>query len=190
MVDREGLAGLSTRRIAAELGVQSPAIYWHVKDKKELLGLMIERVLEGSISIAPMGAVWWEWLYDVGREQHRMLLSHRDGGVIASSSIPSERMRNEVFELAVSRLVSAGFSRQDAAAAWGGLASLVLGAVIYQQNQSTLEFAATYGDPQYAFEVALRAYVIGIKQSASTSIVLDVGQGSGATAPTSPQGVS
>src|SRR5690606_31151151 len=53
LVDREGIDGLSTRRLAAELAVQGPALYWHVRNKRQLMGLMIEHALAGSISKAP-----------------------------------------------------------------------------------------------------------------------------------------
>lgn len=162
LVERDGLAGLSTRRLATELGVQSPALYWHVKNKKELLGLMIERVLEGSIASIPEEKDWRSWLYKVGLEQHRILLSHRDGGIIASVSAPTERMRNEVFKNAIDRLVHNGVARERAAAIWGGLASLVLGAVIYQQNQDVRAFARIFGEPETTFKIALEAYVKGL----------------------------
>src|SRR3954469_7069845 len=34
-----GLADLSMRRLARDLGVQPGALYWHVKNKQELLGV-------------------------------------------------------------------------------------------------------------------------------------------------------
>jgi AcrR family transcriptional regulator len=40
-----GLADLSMRRLARDLGVQPGALYWHVKNKQELLGVLAERIL-------------------------------------------------------------------------------------------------------------------------------------------------
>src|SRR6266571_1880467 len=44
VLDQEGLDGLTTRRLAARLGVQSPALYWYVRDKDELLDLVAEAI--------------------------------------------------------------------------------------------------------------------------------------------------
>ena len=45
MADRDGLDGLSMRRLGAELGVDPMSIYHHVRDKDRLLALMIDRVV-------------------------------------------------------------------------------------------------------------------------------------------------
>jgi TetR/AcrR family transcriptional regulator, tetracycline repressor protein len=45
LLDEVGLEGLTTRRLAAELGVQSPALYWHFRTKQDLLGEMAEAVI-------------------------------------------------------------------------------------------------------------------------------------------------
>jgi AcrR family transcriptional regulator len=36
LLDEVGIDGLSTRRLAAELGIKSASLYWHFKDKAEL----------------------------------------------------------------------------------------------------------------------------------------------------------
>jgi len=163
LVNREGMIGLSTRRLASELGVKSPALYWHFKSKQQLLGLMVESILEDSIAIAPPHPDWWEWMRTVGSAQHQSLLANRDGGLIAANSSPTDRMRNEVFTTAIGRMEQAGFSRTEAAAAWGGMASLVLGSVIYQQNDATRQFAETFGDAESNFDLALSTYILGLR---------------------------
>ena len=37
LLNEVGVDGLSTRRLAERLGVQQPALYWHFKNKRELL---------------------------------------------------------------------------------------------------------------------------------------------------------
>jgi AcrR family transcriptional regulator len=44
LADREGLAGLSMRRIAADLGVATMSLYRYVRNKDDLLVLMMEAV--------------------------------------------------------------------------------------------------------------------------------------------------
>ncbi|MBC7673951.1 MAG: TetR family transcriptional regulator, partial [Polaromonas sp.] len=40
-----GLASLSMRNLAKNLGVQPGALYWHVKSKQDLLVLLADRIL-------------------------------------------------------------------------------------------------------------------------------------------------
>ncbi|HEY6737567.1 MAG TPA: TetR family transcriptional regulator, partial [Actinopolymorphaceae bacterium] len=44
LVDREGLAALSMRRLGAELGVEAMTLYHHVANKAALLDGLVERI--------------------------------------------------------------------------------------------------------------------------------------------------
>src|SRR5262249_31947220 len=46
LLDEWGLDGLSLRRLAAELGVKAPALYWYFESKQELLDEMADAMLE------------------------------------------------------------------------------------------------------------------------------------------------
>ena len=166
LVDRVGVEGLSTRALAAELAVKGPALYWHVRNKQQLLSLMIEHALAGSIAKVPPDLPWWEWLRAIGRDQRNTLLAHRDSGRIATAAPPTERLQNEIFVQAIEPLVQAGLPRRQASAAFGGLAGFVLGIVIYEQSEETRKFLLAYHDPDEAFEFALDAYVTGLKARA------------------------
>ena len=37
-IDREGIQAFSMRRLAADLGISGPALYWHFRSRDELLG--------------------------------------------------------------------------------------------------------------------------------------------------------
>ena len=45
LLDDIGIDALSTRRLAQHLGVQSPTLYWHFKNKAELLKAMAETIM-------------------------------------------------------------------------------------------------------------------------------------------------
>jgi TetR/AcrR family tetracycline transcriptional repressor len=53
LLDDEGLDGVTTRRLAARFGVQSPALYWYIRDKGELLDLLGEAICAGAGGPAP-----------------------------------------------------------------------------------------------------------------------------------------
>ena len=47
LVNEEGLDGLSMRALAEKLDVKAASLYWHVRDRRELLELLAEGILQG-----------------------------------------------------------------------------------------------------------------------------------------------
>ena len=87
LLDEVGLDGLSVRRLAAELGVQSPALYWHVKTKQELLEGMASAIIMAAGMGPPEGdETWPEWLRRRARAYRKSLLAHRDGARLITTS--------------------------------------------------------------------------------------------------------
>lgn len=61
--DRDGLAALSMRRLAQQLGVDAMSIYYHVRDKDALLGEMADAVVaQIDAGAVPAGGPWTERL--------------------------------------------------------------------------------------------------------------------------------
>jgi len=166
LVDRSGMAGLSTRALAAALHVKSPALYWHVRNKEELLSLMVEHLLQDSLEGIPPDLHWTEWLKQVARRQRQLLLSHRDSGFIASLAPPSARIREDVFTRIMAPLLASHLPGELASAAAGGLAALILGWVIYEQRPDTREFMEAYHRPERAFELLIESLVSGLAATA------------------------
>ena len=44
LLDEAGMDGLTVRALAARLGVQAPALYWHVRNKQALLDEMATQI--------------------------------------------------------------------------------------------------------------------------------------------------
>ncbi len=59
LVDREGLRGLSMRRLGRELGVEAMSLYNHVPNKEALLGGMVEVLIE-EMQIPGESSAGWE----------------------------------------------------------------------------------------------------------------------------------
>ena len=53
LLDRVGIDGLSTRKLAAELGIRGPSLYWHFKNKRQLLDHMAERMFREALPSPP-----------------------------------------------------------------------------------------------------------------------------------------
>ncbi len=44
LLDEAGFDGLTMRGLAQKLGIKAASLYWHVRDKQELLGLLAEEI--------------------------------------------------------------------------------------------------------------------------------------------------
>ena len=76
LLDREGLAALSMRRLADELGAGAASLYWHVGSKDGLLDLVLDEIIgEGQVP-DPDPSRWREQLKEVARAQRRASLRH------------------------------------------------------------------------------------------------------------------
>jgi AcrR family transcriptional regulator len=76
LLDREGLAALSMRRLAEELGTGAASLYWHVGSKDGLLDLVLDELIGEEQAPAPDPSRWKEQLKEVARAQRRVSLRH------------------------------------------------------------------------------------------------------------------
>lgn len=113
LLDEVGLAELSTRRLAAKLGVQSPTLYWHVKNKAELLDLVAEAICTDAFDI-PADAPWREQLASGLRQFRALLTAHRDAAELLRLRPPGPQRRKHI-DATIGILLDAGFSPDDAA---------------------------------------------------------------------------
>lgn len=144
LLDEVGLSGLSTRRLADKLGVRSPTLYWHVRNKDELLDLVAESICAGAFSIDE-SASWRDQLMSGLRQFRELLLAHRDAAQLLRLRPATGPVRLGHVETTVRILVSAGFSDTDAAAVARLLASHVLDSVATPSEGATVP-AAERGD--------------------------------------------
>jgi TetR/AcrR family tetracycline transcriptional repressor len=78
----------SMRRLAARIGVQAPAIYWHVSDKAELLGLMANRIYAVAYAGVTSAQTWQDWFRQFGRALRRSFAGQRDGALLCAIAWP------------------------------------------------------------------------------------------------------
>jgi AcrR family transcriptional regulator len=84
LVDREGLDALSMRRLGTELGAGATTLYWHVKNKDELLDLMLDQVFV-EIDRPDADLPWRDQLRDVAHNLRAVLLHHRNLIMVVAS---------------------------------------------------------------------------------------------------------
>ncbi|MCE7004002.1 TetR/AcrR family transcriptional regulator C-terminal domain-containing protein [Kibdelosporangium philippinense] len=125
LLDEVGLADLSTRRLAAKLGVQSPTLYWHVKNKAELLDLVAEAICADAFDI-DTSLPWRDQLASGLRQFRQLLIAHRDAATLLRERPPSGPHRLGHIETTVKILLDAGFPESEAA----GIARLLAAHVL------------------------------------------------------------
>jgi TetR/AcrR family transcriptional regulator, tetracycline repressor protein len=139
-----GLEALTLRRLATELGVSAPTLYWHVRDKRELLELMAQALVaraDPTTSPAP-GQPWWAWLAERARRQFRALSSHRDAALVVAGNHPTQASLAEVEE-ALGSLVTVGFPPAEALGVVLSIGNYVIGCAVERQTED----AAPSADP-------------------------------------------
>ena len=133
LLDREGLAGLSMRKLAQELGAGAASLYWHVGDKEELLSLLLDRIV-GEMEIpAPDPANWQEQVKEMGREARRLFRRHRDAAQISMGRIPAGPRSLPVLERNLAVLVAAGLPARVVAYA-ADMFALYVGGFAFEES--------------------------------------------------------
>jgi TetR/AcrR family tetracycline transcriptional repressor len=116
LLDAEGLDGVTTRKLAARLGVQSPTLYWHLPNKAALVTAIAEAILDQEVAdMTPPepDERWQDWLIGLAERLRRALLAHPDGARIISASQLCLNMA-AISELAMSTLVARGIPLRQA----------------------------------------------------------------------------
>lgn len=145
LLNEVGLDGLTLRRIAKALNVQAPALYWHFKNKQELIDEMATEMFrrmteplladQGAAGGAdPFGGTWRDVLIHGCSLVRRELLGYRDGGKVFSGTRMTDGGYAAPMEYLLGRFVEAGFSLSEAARAWWTAYNFTIGVVIEEQS--------------------------------------------------------
>ncbi len=133
-----GLADLSMRRVAAVLEVRPSALYWHVRDKQTLLGLVADRVLEQVTVPADSG----DWIGDLrarAEAVHATLLSVRDSAELVSSTVALGLGGDRLRRILADPLARSGLSESEAAVLADAVLALLLGSSVMAQQRRQAE---------------------------------------------------
>lgn len=155
LLDAEGLDKLTLRRIAAELDVKAPALYWHFKNKQELLDELATTVLREAVADDSTWAdlPWREFLRTYAHALRRALLRYRDGAkMVPGTYLTDERMYG-LMERALGVLTGAGYSAELASTALSTTYCYTVGFAIEEQ---AVHPRPGESDPRYSKEARAR----------------------------------
>ncbi|MEA5364259.1 TetR/AcrR family transcriptional regulator C-terminal domain-containing protein [Amycolatopsis sp., V23-08] len=131
LLNEVGLNGLTLRLIAADLGVKAPALYWHVKNKQELLDEMATQMYADADREPPEPLEEWDAVAYRARALRRMMLAHRDGGKVFAGTYLGDL--SLVGEHPFRRSIDAGLDERRAGQVLFTVYSFVVGFTIEEQ---------------------------------------------------------
>ncbi|MEV0403316.1 TetR/AcrR family transcriptional regulator [Actinoallomurus sp. NPDC050550] len=150
----EGLDGLTMNKVAARLDVHAASLYWHVRNKEELLDLLADAVADVPDLPAYDGDDWRAGLSEIMRAMRRHLLGRRDSARLLSGRFAAGRGQLRTVEAVLGALRGAGLSDRDTAYALYLLTTFLIGFV--GGEQAPLSAAVAAGRPPRSYLDDLR----------------------------------
>ena len=138
LLDEKGIEAVTVRALATRLGVQAPALYWHVRNKQELLdemGTEIQRRVNAALSQVPPGGRWLDDVAAYARILRAEYLLHRDGARSFSGTRITDPEVSRAQEPWLTRWTADGVDLVDAVDAVDLVTAFVVGFVIEEQEQ-------------------------------------------------------
>jgi AcrR family transcriptional regulator len=126
LADAEGVDALTIRRLAQELGVTPMALYWHFRNKDELLDGLADRLWSEIRTDVDPDAPWPDQLRGLLESLVAVLRAHPSASQLVIAGEKGSPAALHVTEVALELLRRAGFGPADAAAIarsglWTGL---------------------------------------------------------------------
>lgn len=134
LLDEVGIDSITTRRLAQRLGVEQPALYWHFRNKAELLAAMADAAMEphATAPLPTSSDEWQMWFADNMRSFRRTLLLRRDGARLHAGTRPREADADRIAKK-IAFLVASGLKEEDAKMAMLAAGRFTVGSVLEEQ---------------------------------------------------------
>ncbi|MEV0363676.1 TetR/AcrR family transcriptional regulator C-terminal domain-containing protein [Nocardia fusca] len=149
LLNEHGMDALTVRALASRLDVKAPALYWHVRNKQELLDEMatfVMRRVTDALAAIPPGGDWRDAVAAYARVLRSEYLLHRDGARIFSGTRLADPAIVKAKEPWLERLTATGFSLAEADDTLDLVTAFVVGFVIEEQERCrpTGDYPARY----------------------------------------------
>lgn len=114
LLAESGIDGLSMRALADRLGVKAASLYWHVRDKQQVLELLAEALLD-RVSVTSKSTDWREPVRGACAQLAELLADEATAGTVILAALPVIQ-RSRLAEHLTEVLAAAGLPEAGAAA--------------------------------------------------------------------------
>jgi len=142
LLDEAGLEGLTMRTLAERLGMRAASLYWHIRDKEQLLGLLAEAIV-AEVPEPASDLPWRAQLEAFATDYRDVLRSHRDGARVVMAARPAAPRQ---YERLVRTLLAAGFDGEVAVDACHLLAGTFVPAAVTEESELGVPPNGDYGE--------------------------------------------
>ncbi|MEU9168163.1 TetR/AcrR family transcriptional regulator [Streptomyces sp. NPDC048420] len=184
LVDTEGLAALSTRRLAAELGVSGPSLYNHFRTKDEILEAVADSVsAQVDLSMFEDGRAWLTALHDWAVSYRGALRDHPNIVPVLAQGPGRRPAGLRLADAVYGAMVDAGWPPAQATSIGALMRYFIMGSALGSFAGGFVDDASAYDPADYphlgqahllaeqqekiderAFETGLRALLDGLAQ--------------------------
>ncbi len=136
LLNQVGLEELTLRRLGAALKVRAGAMYWHFKNKEELLNEMATLLLaEAAPELLPARrqSDWKGWVAAFGEGLRKALLRYRDGARMVTGTKLTNTEYMKTAERIGTQLIKAGFTLRQCVVLLSTVYNYTLSFVIEEQ---------------------------------------------------------
>lgn len=133
IADREGIDGLSMRRLGEALNVEAMSLYKHVSSKDDILGGMVDLVIS-EIALPAIGGDWRAEMRKRAISAHTVLLRHPWATMLVVERISVGPGMLRYLDATIGCLRQAGFSFPLTDYAWNAIDSYVYGFTFLKLN--------------------------------------------------------
>ena len=133
LIQEEGLAALTMRTLADRSGVKAASLYWHVRDREELLGLVADALL-ARVTIVDKRLEWRESALAICAATGAVIAAQRDGDRILHE-VPGAVRRSAIYARLAKALAAGGIKDGEAAE----VAAMMLGFVVARPSPLAAE---------------------------------------------------
>ena len=115
MIENDGVEAFSMRKLAAELGVGTPTVYWHVGNRDELFNRLIEEITDQFGRITPQGHTPIERIASISNMLLREVRAHPQLIALSSTQGRGEAIFTKAQAVLAHEVTASGLHGEDAA---------------------------------------------------------------------------
>lgn len=149
LLDLHGPDALSMRTLAEALHTRATSLYRHVHNKGELLDLTVDALM-GDVELPGPDLDWRASLRAIALSLRTVMLRHPGAAILRGTRLAIGPNTLRLMEAACSRLLEAGFSDEEAAAAAATVVNFTVGSVLGEVMPTLHIEAAGYSWEQFS----------------------------------------